>query len=87
MASSTPTDFTSLYRHGFARVAACTVRSHPADPARNAEEILAAARECHDGGAVLAVFPELCVSGYAIEDLLLQQTLHRSGERRRSRRW
>ena len=80
MASSSPTDFGSLYRHGFARVAACTVRSHPADPARNADAILAAARECHAKGAVLAVFPELGLSGYAIEDLLLQETLHRAVE-------
>ncbi|GJD37902.1 Glutamine-dependent NAD(+) synthetase [Methylobacterium bullatum] len=67
--------FKSLYRHGFARVAACAGRSHPADPERNADEILALADECHRKGAVLAVFPELCVSSYAIEDLLLQATL------------
>ena len=67
--------FRSLYRHGFARVAACTGRSHPAEPARNADAILALARTCHDSGAVLAVFTELGLSAYAIEDLLLQQTL------------
>ncbi|CAA2105028.1 Glutamine-dependent NAD(+) synthetase [Methylobacterium bullatum] len=67
--------FKSLYRHGFARVAACAGRSHPADPERNADEVLALAGECHRKGAVLAVFPELCVSSYAIEDLLLQATL------------
>ncbi|GJD33598.1 NAD(+) synthase [Methylobacterium aerolatum] len=69
------TGFRSLYRHGFARVAACTGRSHPGDPARNAEEILALSATCHGAGAAVAVFPELALSAYAIEDLLLQQTL------------
>ena len=67
--------FRSLYRHGFARVAACTGRSHPGDPGRNGEAILALAETCHAQGAALAVFPELALSAYAIEDLLLQQTL------------
>ncbi|MCE4226439.1 NAD(+) synthase [Methylobacterium sp. C25] len=70
-----PGDFRSLYRHGFARVAACTVHSHPGDPAANAEAVLDLARRCHEDGAVLAVFPELCLSSYAIDDLLLQETL------------
>jgi NAD+ synthase (glutamine-hydrolysing) len=68
-------NFRSLYRHGFARVAACTTRSHPADPARNAEAILDLARSCEAAGVAVAVFPELCVSAYAIEDLFLQVTV------------
>ena len=67
--------FASLYRHGFARVAACTTRCTLADPAANAEAILVAARECHVGGAAVAVFPELALSGYSIDDLHLQDTL------------
>nr|WP_276081913.1 NAD(+) synthase [Methylobacterium sp. GC_Met_2] len=74
-ASAAPTRFRSLYRHGFARAAACTGRSHPAEPARNADAVLALAQTCHDAGAALAVFTELGLSAYAIEDLLLQQTL------------
>ena len=70
-----PAPFRSLYAHGFARVAACTGRSHPGDPEANVDAILALAREAHAAGAVLAVFPELCVSSYAIEDLLLQTAL------------
>ena len=30
---------------------------------------------CHDEGVAVAVFPELCLTGYAIDDLLLQDTL------------
>ncbi|GJD94348.1 NAD(+) synthase [Methylobacterium iners] len=68
-------NFRSLYSHGFARVAACTGRSQPADPAANADEVIALAARCDAAGAVLAVYPELCVSAYAIEDLLLQATV------------
>src|ERR1700739_2606161 len=67
--------FRSLYRHGFARVAACTTRTALADPATNAQTILAMARHCHDQAVVLAVFPELGVSGYAISDLLQQSAV------------
>ncbi len=68
-------DFYSAYAHGFARVAACTIPVAVADPAANAAAVLAEARECHDDGVAVAIFPELCLSGYAIDDLLLQDTL------------
>ncbi|WP_431802886.1 NAD(+) synthase [Microbacterium sp. bgisy203] len=67
--------FESIYRHGFARVAACTIPVAIADPAANAAAVLAAARSAHDEGAAVAVFPELCLSGYAIDDLVMQDTL------------
>ena len=67
--------FHSLYTHGFARVAACTIRTQLADPAANAESVLARALDCDRVGAVLAVFPELVLSGYSIDDLLMQDTL------------
>ncbi|AEG45572.1 NAD(+) synthase [Isoptericola variabilis] len=68
-------DFYSAYAHGFARVAACTVPVSVADPRANAATILAEARACHDDGVAVAVFPELSVSGYALDDLHLQDTL------------
>jgi len=68
-------DFNSCYAHGFARVAACTIPVAIADPATNAETVLAEARACHDEGAAVAIFPELCLSGYSIDDLFLQDTL------------
>ncbi len=67
--------FYSLYAQGFARVAACTIETALADPARNAASVLAAARDCHQRGVAVAVFPELALSGYSIEDLLLQDTV------------
>ncbi|MBC9205595.1 NAD(+) synthase [Roseomonas aerophila] len=68
-------NFASLYRHGFARIAAATTLCTLADPQANAAALLAAARECHERGAAVVVFPELALSGYAIDDLLLQDTL------------
>ena len=68
-------NFHSLYAHGFARVASCSIRTTLADPAANADAVLAMARECAAQGAALAVFPELTLSGYSIEDLLLQDAL------------
>lgn len=68
-------DFYSAYSQGFARVAACTHHTVIGDPAANAESVLRMARECHDDAVALAVFPELTLSGYSIEDILLQDLL------------
>lgn len=68
-------DFYNAYRHGFARVAACTHRTTLADPAANAESVLRLARECHNDGVALAVFPELTLSGYSIDDIVQQDSL------------
>ncbi len=68
-------DFYSAYAHGFARVAACTLPVAIADPDANARAVLEQARACHEDGVAVAVFPELCLTGYAIDDLLLQETL------------
>ncbi|MGZ5377688.1 MAG: NAD(+) synthase [Mycobacterium sp.] len=68
-------DFYSAYGQGFLRVAACTHQTTLADPAANAESVLRMARACHDDSVGLALFPELTLSGYSIEDILLQDTL------------
>ncbi len=68
-------DFACLYQHGFVRVAACTERVAIADPPANAEAVLRQARACSDEGVAVALFPELCLSGYSIEDLLLQDAV------------
>ncbi|WP_346384547.1 NAD(+) synthase, partial [Nocardioides sp.] len=46
-----------------------------ADPTTNVRTVLEQARLCDDDGAAVAIFPELCLSGYAIDDLFLQDTL------------
>jgi NAD+ synthase (glutamine-hydrolysing) len=74
-------NFHSIYSHGFARVAACTIVSSVANPSANATAIIDAASACHEKSVAVAVFPELCLSGYAIEDLLLQDALLDGTER------
>jgi NAD+ synthase (glutamine-hydrolysing) len=68
-------NFYSAYDHGFVRVAACTHHAAIGDPAANAASVLGLARGCHDDGVALAVFPELTLSGYSIEDILMQDAL------------
>ena len=68
-------DVRSLYSHGFARVAACTAHVALADPRANARTLLRQARALSEDGVAVAVFPELGLSGYSIDDLLLQDAL------------
>jgi NAD+ synthase (glutamine-hydrolysing) len=68
-------NFLSMHRHGFVRVAACTPRVHIGDPKSNAEETLALMREGEARHVDLTLFPELGLSAYAIDDLLLQDAL------------
>jgi NAD+ synthase (glutamine-hydrolysing) len=68
-------EFRSIYEHGFARVAACTGRVAVADPPVNAEMVLRQARECSEEGVAVAVFPEMTLTGYSLEDLVLQDAV------------
>lgn len=67
--------FHSIHTHGLLRVGACTPRATVGDPAANGRAAIALAREGHDAGADLLVFPELNLSSYAIDDLHLQDAL------------
>ncbi len=67
--------FQSLYAHGFVRVGACAPVVIPANPGANAEAILAFWRDADAAGAALLLTPELSLTGYAIDDLLLQDAL------------
>lgn len=68
-------DFRSVYRHRFLRTAAATLHTTMADPAANVAAVLETARTCADDGVGLVVFPELTLSGYSVEDVLMQDTL------------
>lgn len=67
--------FHSLYDQGFARVATLTFPVQLANPQANATEILTLARRSHEAGAILAVTPELSLTGYSNDDLFLQDEL------------
>src|SRR5205807_4073617 len=67
--------FSSLYRHGFARVAAAVPHLRIAEPEFNAARTLDLARSASEEHAALVVFPELGLSGYSIDDLFHQQAI------------
>ena len=46
-----------------------------ADPPANAEMVLRGARECAEEGVVVALFPEMTLTGYSLEDLVLQDAV------------
>src|SRR5689334_11762196 len=67
--------FHSMYDHGFVRVASAVPNVRPAEPAFNAERTLGLARRASDDDAALVIFPELGLTGYAIDDLHHQQAV------------
>lgn len=67
--------FENIYNHGLVRLAVCAPAVRPADPGANAVEIVKLAKSAHERYAALVLFPELCLSAYAIDDLLLQDAL------------
>ena len=73
--SAADIEFLSAYDQGFARVAAVTLPVVPVNPAANAAAIIDQARFLADDGVCLVAFPELCLTGYAIDDLLLSDVL------------
>jgi NAD+ synthase (glutamine-hydrolysing) len=68
-------NFLNLYSHNFVRVAVAIPTCHIADPASNAEEIIALAKCAWEKGSILATFPELGLSAYTCEDLFHQRIL------------
>ncbi|MBW8745852.1 MAG: NAD(+) synthase [Sphingomonas sp.] len=65
----------SIHAHGLVRVAAATPAASAGDVAANAASILDLAKQADAGGADLVVYPELCLTSYAIDDLHLQEAL------------
>ncbi len=57
---------------GTVRIALAQINATVGDLAGNAQRIVAAARQAHAGGAHLLVAPELALTGYPPEDLLLR---------------
>ncbi len=68
-------DFFSPYSHQFIRLGACVPRVAVADPAKNGDEAAALVEAGDKDGVALLLFPELCLSAYAIDDLLFQDAL------------
>lgn len=75
MAASTSSSFFNLHTHGFVRVAVGVPALRVADPAFNVARTLEMVQEAAARDASLVLFPELGLSGYAIDDLLHQSAL------------
>jgi NAD+ synthase (glutamine-hydrolysing) len=61
--------------HGFLRVAAAVPTLRVADCAYNSDRMLEMLDRAEREGVALAVFPELCITGYTCADLFQQSTL------------
>ena len=60
---------------GFVKVAVATPAIRLADPVYNAGQIADLMKQAASGNVRIAVFPELCLTGYTCGDLFLQKTL------------
>jgi NAD+ synthase (glutamine-hydrolysing) len=67
--------FFNPYRHHFVRLGACVPQVAVAEPVKNADQVLALAQRGDNDAVALLVFPELCLSAYAIDDLLFQDAV------------
>ena len=68
-------EFFSPYSHQLVRLATCVPHVAVADPAKNGDQIAALFAEGDRDGVAIMLFPELCLSAYAIDDLLFQDAL------------
>ena len=75
MADTAAPAFFSPYSHDFVRLGVCVPALRPADVGFNADQTLDLIHQGHAAGAAILLFPELGLSAYAIDDLLLQQAL------------
>ncbi|MBD2841382.1 NAD(+) synthase [Erythrobacter rubeus] len=67
--------FFDMHAHGFVRVATSTPCVRTANVAYNTKGVISEAKRAHDCKVDLLVYPELCLSSYAIDDLHLQNAL------------
>ena len=65
-------------KDGFLKAAALSPALRVADCAYNAGQIVSALKDCAARGVKLAVFPELCLTGYTCGDLFFQQALQQA---------
>lgn len=67
--------FYSLYTHEFVRIASCVPRTRVAGVFDNLAEVFRIVQQADALKAAIAIFPELGLSAYAIDDLLFQDAL------------
>ena len=62
-------------KDGFIKVAACTPEIQVADVDFNVDKTISQLEKCREEGVKVAVFPELCITGYTCQDLFFQNAL------------
>ena len=62
-------------KHGYVRAAALTPVIRVADCEYNTQQVLEGMKEAFAKKAKVAVFPEMCLTGYTCNDLFLQEVL------------
>ena len=67
--------FFSPYRHQFVRLGVCVPQVAVADPVKNGDQVAALVEAGDSDGIAVLLFPELCLSAYAVDDLLFQDAL------------
>ena len=67
-------------KDGFLKVACATNKVKVANCPYNADQIVSLAFESYKNGAVVTVFPELCITAYTCGDLFLQKKLLKEAE-------
>ncbi len=66
---------------GFYRLAAVTPQVYLADVQANTREIIRLYREAASNKTAVAVFPEMCITGYTVGDLVFQKCLLQAAEK------
>ena len=61
--------------YDFIRISCCVPAIEVADVTGNCEKIESQLRKAAKDGSTVAVFPELCLTGYTCQDLFFQNTL------------
>ncbi len=70
--SSDSHPFFDMHRHGYIRTATSTPEVRTADVAYNCEAIIDEAKRAHEAKVDLLVYPEMCLSAYMLDDLVMQ---------------
>ena len=65
-----------MYAKGFIKVAAASPMLHTGDVSYNVKEIIACLKEINKKNVDISVFPEMCICGYSVADLVFQDYLY-----------
>ena len=65
-----------MYSHGFLKVASASPKLICADIDFNVSEILKCLEEVENKKASFVVFPEMCITGASVNDLIFQEYLN-----------